>query len=149
MVTIAGLEFTELTTIIMTVLALVIAPAVTAILAGLMIWRRQVGGASVRRELIHDSTRNRVAWRLVVTALRRPVPACTISFGGETLNWEGSQETRIDIGPGGAAQAIVVARDYDAGTKVHVKSGMLTIFRKRFESLPELSLNSQMGTKKD
>ncbi|HEY7734257.1 MAG TPA: hypothetical protein VIB07_05635 [Nitrososphaera sp.] len=149
MVTIAGLEFTELPAIIMTVLALVVAPAATAVLAGLMVWRRQVGGASVRRELIHDSTRNRVAWRLVVTALHRPVPACTISFGGETLNWEGSQETRIDIGPGGAAQAIVVARDYDAGTKVQVRSGMLTIFHKRFESLPELSLNSQTGTKKD
>ena len=149
MVTIAGIEFTELATIVMTVLALVVAPAATAILAGLTVWRRQVGGASVRRELIHDSTRNRVAWRLVVTALRKPIPACTISFGGETLNWEGSQETRIDIGPGGAAQAIVVDRNYDAGTKVHVKSGMLTIFHKRFESLPELALNSQMGTKKD
>jgi hypothetical protein len=149
MVTIAGLEFAELTTIMMTILALVIAPAVIAILAGLMVWRRQVGGASVRRELIHDSTRNRVAWRLVVTALRKPVPACTISFGGETLNWEGSQETRIDIGSGGAAQAVVVDRNYDASTKVHVKSGMLTIFHKRFESLPELALNSQTGTKKD
>lgn len=149
MVTIAGLDFTELNTIIMTVLSLVIAPAAMAILAGLMLRRRQVGGALVRRELIHDSTRNRVAWRLVVTALRRPVPACTISFGGETLNWEGSQETRIDIGPGGVGQAIVVDRDYDAGTKVHIRSGMLTIFHKRFESLPELSLNSQAGTKKD
>jgi hypothetical protein len=149
MVTIAGLEFTELTMIIMTLLALVIAPAAIVILAGLVVWRRQLGGASVRRELIHDSTRNRVAWRLVVTALRRPIPACSISFGGETLNWEGSQETRIDIGPGGAAQAIVVDRNYEAGTKVRVRSGMLTIFHKRFESLPELSLNSQTRTKKD
>ncbi|GEM_PF-5240962 len=148
MVTIAGLEFTELN-MIMTLLALVIAPAAIVILAGLALWRRQLGGASVRRELIHDGTRNRVAWRLVVTALRRPIPACSISFGGETLNWEGSQEKRIDIGSGGAAQAIVVDRNYDAGTKVHIRSGMLTIFHKRFESLPELSLNSQAGAKKD
>jgi hypothetical protein len=149
MVTIAGLEFTELTIIIVTLIALVIAPAAIVILTGLLLWRRQLGGASVRRELIHDSTRNRVAWRLVVTALRRPIPACSISFGGETLKWEGSQETRIDIGSGGAAQAIVVDRNYDGGTKVHIRSGRLTIFHKRFESLPELSLNSQTGAKKD
>jgi hypothetical protein len=149
MVTIAGLETGELTSIGITILELVIAPAAIGIFACLMIWRRQIGSASVRRELIHDSARNRVAWRLVVTALRKPIPACTISFGGESLYWEGTQEKRIEIGAGGVAQTIVVDRDYDAGTKVHVNSGMLTIFRKRFGSLPELSLNSQQGTHKD
>ena len=149
MVTIAGLETGELTSIGITILELVIAPAAIGIFACLMLWRRQIGSASVRRELIHDSARNRVAWRLVVTALRKPLPACTISFGGESLNWEGPQEKRIDIGVGGVAQAIVVDHGYDAGTKVHVKSGRLTIFRKRFGSLPELSLNSQQSTNKD
>lgn len=149
MVTIAGLEAGELTSIGVAIIVLVIAPAAIGIFSCLMIWRRQIGSASVRRELLHDSVRNRVAWRLVVTALRKPVPACTICFGGESLCWEGTQEKQIEIGAGGVAQAIVVDRGYDAGTKVHVKSGMLTIFRKRFGSLPELSLNSQQGASKD
>lgn len=123
------------------VLQLVIVPILVGIFTSLFLWKRRLGSVSVRRVLAHDNAYNRVAWTLLVTSLNKPLAGCTVRFGSKTLRWEGTGGKELDIGPGGAGQAVIHDKDYDPSTSVRVKSGPFTIFRGSFRNLEEVCLN--------
>jgi hypothetical protein len=90
--------------------------------------------------LSYDRPINRIRWTLLVTAFEKPVPGCTIRFGGEILRWEGTGGKELDIGAGGAGQVQLHDMDYDPTTTVTVKSGPFTIYRRSFNHLEDICL---------
>jgi hypothetical protein len=120
---------------------LLIAPAVIGTLSYFVMLRSKMGRLRIQRLLMQDESTGRPIWKIVATALGRPVHHCTVRVAGKTLRWDGVGNIALDIGSHGIGMARVPFQA-DRGSRVVVKSGPFLVFRSKFGLIEEVCLSN-------
>jgi hypothetical protein len=123
------------------ILGFVILPAGAGIAAGVMAWRRKLGGVNVQRMLVQDDANGRPLWKVVARSIGRPIRRCRIRVGGKDLVWDGVNLPELDIGVGGMGIA-VIPFEVDPSATVTARSGAFPVFREKFGRLEEVWMNN-------
>jgi len=118
------------------VIQFAVLPTVAGAAAAVLAWKSRLGRIRLQRILTQKSGGVRPAWKLVVKAMGRPVTNCKIHVNGKSLEWEGVNTTKLDIGSEGMAMALIPF-PVEPNTQVTVKSGAFPVFRCRFGRIEE------------
>ena len=120
------------------VIQLVILPALAGLASYAIVLRSKTGRLRIQRVLAQDDLTGRPVWKIVATALGRPLNHCTVHVAGKILEWDGLNSVELNIGPDGVGMARIpfqVGKD----SLVLAKSGAFLLFRSKFALVEDVS----------